>query len=218
LLELGPGIAGFISGERGIEVGQSSRVAKIHHGWSDLLQAVSLADHPGEKRHTAACAVGTLIGILGLVDEVGHAIGDPLRGGGEVGERVISNHRGTPARHSFPGALAAEVSVHRALAQFCLKQGRDSIRVPIGNVHLDGVAGSVVAAIVVGAAGPVGGTAEGKEDYADGASGGAEQTVIGLDHTIGILEQVLGVLLGLFAERGVDVYGNPAARTGSNQV
>jgi hypothetical protein len=64
----------------------------------------------------------------------------------------------------------------------------------------------------------IGGAAQGKEDYADGTSGGAEQTVIGLDYTIGVREQVLGVLLSLFAERGIDVYGNPAARTGSNQV
>ena len=49
---------------------------------------------------------------------------------------------------------------------------------------------------MVGAAGTIGGSAEGKDDRADRAASGAEDAIVGGGHTIGVVDQILRILQG----------------------
>ena len=217
-LEVRPGVGGVIGGQAGVELSQSSGVTQLHHRWGDLLQTVPLADQPGEERHAAAGAVGVLIGVVGLADEVWFAILRPLRCRCEIGKRIVADHGCAPPRESFAGAYAAQVAIHRALTEFGFKQGGDAVRVAEGSTDLDGGSRCVIAAHVVGAAGAVGSATQGENNDADGASGSAEDYVVGGHHAIGIVDQILSVLQRRLAERGVNKYGYPAARTGSHKL
>src|ERR1700739_813348 len=146
-----------------------------------------------------------LVGIFGLVYPIGHAVGYPLRSRAKIGQGVIADHSGAPAGESFAGTFAAEVVVHGAFAEFGFKQRADARGVAVRGVHLDGIARGVIAAHVVGAAGAIGLVAQGKNDRADRTASGAEDAIVGGGHTIGVVDQILRILHGLGAERGLNI-------------
>src|ERR1700719_4319969 len=93
-----------------IEFGEGPAITQVDDGRSDLREAVALADQPRDEGHAASGAVGTLIGVVGVVYEIRHAIGDPLWGGSKIRQRVVADEGGAPARQGFARALATKIS------------------------------------------------------------------------------------------------------------
>src|SRR3984957_20658244 len=125
-LKLRPRVPAQVTRQLGVELGKSAGVSQSHHHRGNLIETVPQAHQPGEKCHAAPDAVGILVRWVRLVDEVRFAILHPLRSRREIRQRIVADDRGAPARERFAGAQAAEVSVHRTLAQFRLKQRGDS--------------------------------------------------------------------------------------------
>ena len=93
----------------------------------------------------------------------------------------------------------------------------DARGVAVRCIDFDGVACGVIAAHVVGAAGAVGGSAEGKDDHADRTAGRAEDAIVGGGDAIGVVDQILRILQRLLAQGGIDVNGHPSAGAGSDE-
>src|ERR1700722_2680599 len=125
-LKLRPRVPALVTRQLSVELGKSSGVSQCHHHRGNLIETVPQAHQPGKKCHAAPDAIGVLVRWVRLVDEVRFAILHPLRSRREIRQRIVADDRGAPARERFAGAQAAEVSVHRTLAQFRLKQRGDS--------------------------------------------------------------------------------------------
>ena len=71
---------------------------------------------------------------------------------------------------------------------------------------------------MVGAAAAIGSAVQGVDDHANGLALRAEELIIGIDHAIGIVHEVLRVLQSRIAERGIDIYRHASARAGSYKL
>ena len=182
------------------------------------LESVALADQPGQECHPAAGAVRVLVGIIGLVDEIWLAVLRPLGRGGEVGQGVVADEAAHQRESASPVLKPHRFPFIEHSLSSASNRAETRIELPKDAQHFDGGSSDVVAAHVVGAAGAIGGTAESEHDHADRAASRAEDSVVGGDDAIGVVEQILSILQAGLAERGVDVDGDPSAGTGSHEL
>src|SRR5258708_1824702 len=71
---------------------------------------------------------------------------------------------------------------------------------------------------MISAAGTVGRSAQSENDYAHAAACGTENGVVGAGYSVGIVNQVLGILQSRGTERGVDVDRDASAGTGADEL
>src|ERR1019366_6059177 len=105
----------------------------------------------------------------------------------------------------FPGTNAAEVSAHRALTQFGFKERGHSSGVTKRCADLDCSANCVIAA-------------QGENNDAYGAAGGAKECIVGAHHAVGIADEVLRVLQRWIAKRRANVQSYSSARARPNEL
>ena len=160
----------------------------------DLAEIVFLGEEPRYEGHAASRAVGVLVRGIGLIHEIGHSVLSPLRSRGEISECIITKHSCAPSRESFTGIKTAKVSSHRTFAQLCLEQRGYTLRTAEGCADLNRIARRVIATHMIGAAGSVRTAIECEDNHTHSSALGAKNSVVGLDDSVGILDEILCIL------------------------